>query len=146
MGRPPSGPGLAERLDGPEESKRRLKTILETISGDLTVDAAARELGIGAARFHELRREVLQGALAALAPRPMGRPPIEKPVEDPRVAELEEQVEDLKDRLEVAQVREQLARAMPHLHLDEPEIPAPQKKRKPSKVLDQIRESRKRPR
>ena len=114
-GRKPTGPDLADRLEGPDESKRRLKAILETISGNRTIADAAAEIGVGEARFHELRNEVLQAALAALEPRPAGRPARERTEADPRVVELESQIRELDLEVKASHVREQLALHMPHV-------------------------------
>jgi hypothetical protein len=48
-GRPPEGPKLVDRLEGPDESKKRLRAILETIAGKRTIDDVCEELGISAA-------------------------------------------------------------------------------------------------
>lgn len=154
-GRKPDGPNLADRLDGPGESKRRLKVILETISGQRTIAGAAAALGVGEARFHELRNQVLQAALVALEPRPAGRPAQERPAQDPKVAELEAQVRELDLENKALLVREQIALTMPHLLKragtldagDPSPLDAPEEKKtpqKPSKVLDKIRRTRKR--
>ena len=115
MARPPEGPNLADRLEGPEDAKRRLKVILETISGTKSIADAAAEIGVGAARFHELRKEVLEAALLALEPKPAGRPRAESDQPDPRVAELEAQIGDMTIELKASHVREQIALTMPHL-------------------------------
>ena len=143
-GRPPEGPNLVEKLDAPEDDRRRLRVILETIAGQRTVASACEELGIGAARFHELRTQALQAAVEGIAPRAAGRPA--QPVEatDPKVAELEAKVRDLDLELRASHVREQIALTMPHLLKPESE-PEPVKKTKPSKVLDKINKGRKRP-
>jgi transposase-like protein len=150
MGRTPEGPGLADRLDGPDEAKKRLKVILETISGGRTIEDAAREIGVRPARFHELRKQVLEAGLAALEPKPAGRPREETAAPDPRVAELEAKLRDLTIEVKAAHVREQIALTMPHvlkrtvsendLTIDDPK-PEGSKKR-PSKVMDKIRRSR----
>jgi hypothetical protein len=144
MARPPEGPGIAAKLEGPDESKHRLKVILETISGTKSIDAAAAEIGVGPARFHELRKEVLQAALASLEPKPAGRPRSETHEPDPRIAELEAQIRDLTIEIKASHVREQIALTMPHLLDSSSEEPAPVKKTKPSKVLDKIKRDRER--
>jgi len=73
--RKPKGPALVERLDGSERAKERLETILETISGRLTIEQACRRLGIKATRFHALRDEALKASLERLEPKSAGRPP-----------------------------------------------------------------------
>jgi transposase-like protein len=97
----------------------------------MTVEQACRELGIGEARFHVLRREALEGALGALAPRRTGRPPAPEPTEAERqLAEQREEIADLKLNLYASRIREKLALTMPHvLHLDEEDAPAPPKKK-----------------
>jgi len=142
-GRPPEGPNLAERLDGPEDDRKRLRVILETIAGQRTVAGACEELGIGAARFHELRTQALQAALEGIAPRASGRPARPEESPDPKIAQLEEKVRDLDLELRASHVREQIALTMPHLLKPESSEPGPQKK-KPSKVLDKIKKDRKR--
>lgn len=112
-------PGLgAEHVDGVEsgdETKQRLKLILLTLSGELSVRQACEKLGVSEPHFHRLRERALTGAAEALEPRPAGRP---ASVEDPglaRLAELEEQVAQLSLELRASQVREQIAVLMPHL-------------------------------
>jgi len=132
---------MSEKLEGADEAKRRLKAILETISGTKTVEEAASEIGIGAARFHELRWEALQAALDGIAPKPAGRPRTTEDV-DPRIAELEGQIRELTIEVKASQVREQIALAMPGLLKAEPAEEALQKKRQKSKVLDKIHRDR----
>jgi hypothetical protein len=73
-GRPITGVALVERLDGPRALRRRVRVVLATIAGGLTIAQACAELGIGRTQFHALRWRILEGALAALRPRPRGRP------------------------------------------------------------------------
>ncbi|MEZ0228966.1 MAG: hypothetical protein ACAI25_10105 [Planctomycetota bacterium] len=149
MARPPEGPNLADHLDLPDDTKHRLKVVLETISGAKTIAEASAELGIGAARFHELRMQALEGAGIAISPKPAGRPRSEGEAADPRVAELDAKLKDMEIEVKAAHVREQIARTMPHLLEDGPASEdTSQKKTKGnrSKVLDKINKGRKRPR
>lgn len=149
MARPPEGPNLADRLDGPDEAKKRLKVILETISGEKTIEQAATEIGVKPARFHELRKEALEAAVEALNPKPAGRPREVADMADPRVAELEGQLRELEIEVKASHVREQIARTMPHLLKDETapaEDESLKKKRKTSRVLDRLQKDRKRKR
>jgi transposase len=115
-GRPPKGFGHVDGLEGPDELKTRLRVILATLTGELTVQEAAHQLGVSEARFHELRRESLQGALDGIAPGRPGRPrKKEEPVERLRVAELEREVDELKVDLQAARVRTEIALTMPYL-------------------------------
>jgi transposase-like protein len=143
-GRPPEGPGLVEKLEGPEDDRRRLRAILETISGQRTIASACEELGIKPARFHELRTQALQGALEAIAPGSPGRPPAPDSTPDPKVAELEAKVRDLDLELRASHVREQIALTMPHLLEPERSAPEPEplKKTKSSKALDRLEKER----
>lgn len=114
-GRPGEGSAHVEKLEGDIEEKQRLKVILEVLAGHRSVREACRELRLSEARFHELRRQALQGALAALAPAPAGRPPREAAAAGSRVEELEGEVRDLRLELQSALVRTEIALAMPHL-------------------------------
>jgi transposase-like protein len=118
-------------LHGPETSKQRLRVILASLAGAMTVEQACRELGVSEARFHVLRREALEGALAALEPRRTGRPPAPEPTEAERqLAEQGEEIEQLKLGLYAARIREKLALTLPHvLHVGEEDGPAPSKKK-----------------
>jgi hypothetical protein len=106
--------GHVDRLEGPEELKRRLKVLLATLDGSKSVPEACEELQVSESRLHELRKEALEGALQALQPKPSGRP--SKPeAATPRERELQAQVAALEEDLQAAYVRTELALAMPHL-------------------------------
>jgi len=102
-------------LSGSERAKLRLQTILKTLQGEMTVAEACRMLGIGESRFHALRNEWLQAALALLEPRPLGRPPRAVSAEMDQVARLQAENDDLKQQRRVAEVRQELADLMPHV-------------------------------
>lgn len=135
-GRRTDGPRKAGRMDGSDEAKRRLKVILEVIAQKRTVKSACEELGISEARYHELEWVALQGAVDSLEPKPLGRPPA-APAGDPKLAALEEEVNELRVELRASQIREELAIVMPHLlkpRGDQKKTTAPQELfgRKPS--------------
>ncbi len=109
------GPRKALRMEGSDEAKRRLRVILETIAGRWSVADACRELDISEARFHQLRDGALKGALGALEPGPVGRPPGARAEEDGQLAALEEEVKELRIDLRASQIREEIAAVMPHL-------------------------------
>ena len=108
-GRLPAGPEAVRELSGSDEARQRLEVILEVIAGRCRVQEACARLGLGATRFEELRTCALEGALAALEPRPAGRPV--QPVNPlaARVAELEEHVRQLEHELVLSRAREELA-------------------------------------
>jgi len=114
-GRPIEGPKLVERLEGSVDAKRRLRVILQTVAGELTVAEACAELGIGKTAFFELRGRVLQTSLADLEPKAVGRPRQEAPAEEAELERLKQENQRLLDDLEIAHVREEIALAMPEV-------------------------------
>jgi hypothetical protein len=131
-GRPPLGPSLADELEGPEESKRRLKVLLELIAKEKTAEQACAELGVGKARLYVLLNEVLKGGLGALLPRKLGRPGTSPPApEAERIADLERKVSDLEFELQIGEVRQRIAEALPHVVQRREEKKKVSKRKKP---------------
>ena len=118
-GRPPVGVGHVDRLEGPDEVKERLRVLLATITGEMTIEEASAALGVGPSRVHEMRREALQGALAGLTPGRAGRPGKEPDPAGEEVKRLEAKISDLETDLQAALVRTEIALAMPHLFTKE---------------------------
>jgi hypothetical protein len=114
-GRPPLRANIVDRFDADPNSKERLKILLQTIAGELSVPDACNKLDISHARFFELRTTVLKAALDSLEPKPAGRPPQKIDPESDRIQQLEQQNLDLRVHLAAAQLREEIALAMPHL-------------------------------
>jgi hypothetical protein len=114
-GRPPLGPGLVDTLQGPDEAKRRLRVILETVAGTRTIADACSELCICEAAFHELRKQALTAAVEGLCPKPVGRPRNDADPAQRRIQELQSQVLLLKKDLRAAHVKGELAISMPHI-------------------------------
>jgi len=112
-GRPIDGVDLIERLDGPRGPRRQLRILLGTITGTVTIAQACAELGIGRSRLHQLRWRVLEGGVAALGPRPRGRPP--QPTPSAEIEQLRARVEELERALQTMALRSEIALAMPHL-------------------------------
>jgi Helix-turn-helix domain len=121
QGRKPLGPALVDHLPGSSRAKERLEVILQTIAGTRTVGEACDRLGIGEAMFHRLRAGVLQAGLASLEPRPLGRPPRIVSPEQERLLEMQHHLDDLQSELQVAEVREEIARVLPGVMKREPE-------------------------
>ena len=118
MARPTSGAGLMEPLPGTAEAKARLAAILATMSGEQSIPEVCGELGICEARFHALRKDFLAGALGLLEKRPAGRKPASENAPEAsaaRLAELEDEVDNLRVELEAARIRTEIAMVMPHL-------------------------------
>lgn len=114
-GRPPKGAGLVDGLESSVLAKERLKIILQTIAGELSVIDACARLSVSEARFHEMRAEALQAAAAQLEPKPAGRPAAIVSPEAQEAAALKAQIQELKIDLRAAQIREELALVMPHV-------------------------------
>jgi hypothetical protein len=113
-GRYPSGPEFVDKLPGDVAAKERLRVVLETLTGACRVQEACQRLNLSEQRFDQVRIEALQAALAALAPKPIGRPPhVDSPAEA-EVEQLRARVAELEAQLRVAAVRTEVAAILPH--------------------------------
>lgn len=132
-GRIPAGLEYIDHLEGSAKAKERVRVILETMFGLLRAQQAHERLGQSEQRFRQLRNVMLQAAVASMEDRPAGRPP--RPEEPAEVTLLREQVAELERELQAAQVREEIALALPRVNqkssepAEEP-TPAPKKKRR----------------
>lgn len=115
MGRPNKGVGHVDGLEGEDLQKERLRTILQTITGERTVQDACETLGIGRARFAELRSIALQSACDSLAPGKPGRPRTRDPERDAELAALRSERDRLRLEVENVWIRAELALAMPEV-------------------------------
>jgi hypothetical protein len=106
--------GHVDRLWGSARAKDRLRVILETLRGTLSVPDACGLLEVSEAQFHYLRRTWLQGSVELLEPRPLGRPPKEVDAAElsQQCQQLQAQVAQLRTQLQEFQVREEIARIM----------------------------------
>jgi transposase-like protein len=114
-GRRPAGPNYVDKLAASVIAKDRLKEVLETMVGEGRVQEACQRLGVCEQRFHQLRQEAIEGALAALEPGAPGRPAQTVSPEQERIRTLEEEVAALKVELQAAKVREEIALALPRV-------------------------------
>jgi transposase len=96
-------------LQGDPESKYRLKVVLATLTGEMLVDEAYEELGVGPTQFANLRKQMLQGALDGLQPRPVGRPRRVSPRTDEEVQAMEDHIAELEHELTLLRSRLELA-------------------------------------
>jgi hypothetical protein len=112
-GRPPKGSALVEKFEGSEEAKERLKTIVATLTGELTMWEAWGHLGVSEQRFHQMRDEVLQSGLAVVEPKQVGRPRVEESEDAVQVRELKERVKRLELEVKAGYVRTMIALTMP---------------------------------
>lgn len=124
MARPPKGVKIVDRFDGTDGAKERLKTILETLTGETSVLEAVERLGVSESRFYQLRDEVLKAGLSTMEPSRRGRPPAHRSEEMEEIEKLREEVKDLRKELEKERVRTVLAKGLPHVGND----PGEQKK------------------
>jgi len=131
-GRPPKRLGHVDALTGDETVKARMKAILATVAGDLSVMEACAQLGVSETRFHALREEALASMLEGLAPRAPGRPPKE-PEEDAEVTRLKARLAWLEEELEIARARTIVAMVNPKL-LRDPQGPSEKKGSSPKKT------------
>ena len=115
-GRPVQGPELVK--DGSEQAQQRLKVVLATLGGSMTIEQACSALGIGRSAFHKLRSQFLARAPDLLEPRPRGRRRRVPTEADQRLAQLQQEIVQLKLDLKAQQVREEIALVMPHLLKD----------------------------
>jgi hypothetical protein len=113
MGRPNKGIGHVDNCDGAAMAKRRLKLILQTIDGELSVQDACKKLRIQRPRFAELRAEALQAAVEALEPGRPGRPRKYDVEQQEHEAQLSSENERLRKQLHVAEVRAAVAQILP---------------------------------
>jgi hypothetical protein len=116
-GRPPKGLSHVDSLPGDAEDKERLKTILATLTGDLSVHKACEHLQVSESRFHEIRKTALAAMLDGLTPRPPGRPA--KEGEPKEVQKLKARVAWLEEELEISRLRTEIAMWKPGLLRDQ---------------------------
>ena len=116
LGRKPQGAGLVAPLAGSEHAKRRMTLFLQTLSGECNVHDACDELGIHESRFFAQRGQWLQESLALLEPRSPGRPAkLEPPLSNEEANILRERLQELETRAAAVEVREELAKTLPHV-------------------------------
>jgi len=114
LGRPPVGADLVDSITSASETaRRRLKVVLRTLAGGCTIEGACEELGIGRTRFFALRQRFLVEAAHLLEPRTPGPKPRVVTDAERRAEALEAHVGDLEIEVMAAQVREELALAVP---------------------------------
>lgn len=115
MGRPNKGVEHVDKVDASRHEKDRLKAVLRTVTGELSVQDACAQLGISRARFQALRDECLQGAADALAPGRPGRPPLRDAEHQAEVDELQQENAQLREQLKRQQIRLDLLEGIPEL-------------------------------
>jgi transposase-like protein len=112
------GIDLVERMSGPPQAKERLMAVLESLGGDATVVELAKILGVGRARFYELRDRALEGALSALMEGRRGPRPRVSGMHDAELSRLQAENDELRVQLVAERVRTELALVMPQVLRD----------------------------
>jgi hypothetical protein len=113
-GRPIAGVDLVDHVDAPRAARRRVRVVLATVAGQLSIADACAQLGVQRTRFHALRAQVLHGALEAVGARPRGRRRASH--EDaPEVRALQARIRELELALRTALLRSEIALTMPFL-------------------------------
>ena len=141
-GRPPTGPSLVEGVECSDLARERLRVVLETLAGTMTVDDACAALRVGPSRFHALRARFLEDAAALFEPRAPGPAPRSgADAETGRELDrLRRENGDLRLAAAAARVREELAIAMPQ-RLRRGAVATPKKKMEKKKKR-RVRRSR----
>jgi hypothetical protein len=115
-GRPHQGAELVEKLDEcSDEARQRLKVIVQTLAGEITVEQACEILNINRSAFNKLRSQFIANAAALLEPKKPGRKKREVSVEQMENQKLRAENERLKFQLKAQQLREEIGILMPHL-------------------------------
>lgn len=97
---------LVEELDGSRYAKDRVRAILDTITGDLSIEEAAERLGMGQSSLYRLRRDALQDLLERFEPKAPGRPGKKKLPEEARVEQMTAAIEGLRKERQTQERRE----------------------------------------
>jgi hypothetical protein len=113
-GRPGGGVALIDHLAAPRLVRRRVRIVLATLAGQLTITDACAQLGIQRTRFFALRYQILHGALAAITARPRGRPR-RAPADSAQIRELKARIRELELTLRATLLRSEIALTMPFL-------------------------------
>jgi len=128
-GRLPVGPEYVDQLDASTTAKERLKVVLQTLAGTCRVQEACERLDICEQRFHQLRQEALEAALAGLEPGLPGRPAHTPSAAEAQVRTLQNQLARLEVELRAAKAREEIALTLPRV-LHQPSTPEKKTRRR----------------
>lgn len=112
-GRPPLGVLTVEHLEGSPLEKTRLRAILASLSGAITIEEACAQSHVARTRFFALRDRALSAALVSLVPGKPGRRPKSRSSDSARIEELERTVARLQAAIVAERARTELALVMP---------------------------------
>jgi hypothetical protein len=114
-GRHAIGPEIAEKLEGSEQARTRMRVVLETIAGKKRVLDACKELGICEQRFETIRQEAIQAGVTELELGQAGRPRKSSTEADQQIALLNKQIAELQAQLQATTIRAEMATTLPRL-------------------------------
>lgn len=112
-GRPTSVAAMLERLKAAPSTKERVLVLLSNLAGTMPVAEACRKLALGRTHFWSLRTALLEASIRAVEPRRRGRPIRMPTIHAGKIAELQAEIDRLKEALELARVREEIALLLP---------------------------------
>lgn len=141
-GRRPVGPEYADKVQGSNTAKERVKVILETMAGRCRLKEACERLGISEQRFHQLREEMMAAAVKALEPGQAGRPAQTLTPAEEQVVVLEEKLAVQEVELRAAKARAEIAVIMPKVE-HPPASPVEPEKKTPAPAPKRRRRGRK---
>ena len=112
MARPNKGVEHVDATMGNQPAKRRVQLILATLSGQMSVADACRELGVGPTQFANLRMRMLQSAVDSMEPQPVGRPRLAPPSSAADAEDLLEEIEELEHENTMLQAKLEVNEAL----------------------------------
>ena len=143
-GRRPAGPAYVNHLHAPEIARQRLLVILETMCGTCGVMEACVRLRVCAQRFHQLREQAMDWALAGLEPGRPGRRRRQLSAAEEQIKVLQAQIAALELELRVARARAEIALVLPNA-VRSP-APEPQQQQPQGPIAEAEKKTRGRPR
>lgn len=112
MARPNKGVAHVDAMKGNRQAKHRVAVILQALCDQKSVADACAELGIGPTQFANLRTRMLQGAVDAMEPQPIGRPRLDPQPADEDLDELEQEIFDLEQENTMLQAKLEVQAAL----------------------------------
>jgi hypothetical protein len=101
---------IIDRQDASEVARERCRVLMRVVSGEMTMETAATQLGISRQRLHALRERMTTVSVASLEPQSSGRPAAPGPdAKDLRIAALEQELGRTKRDLDCAMIRAEIA-------------------------------------
>lgn len=106
---------MSDKRKQRERARRRVAIMVAVRSGQLSVEDAARELGISRKTYYEWEERALGAMTEAMTNRPPGRP---RKGPDPQVLALQQRIQELEDEVfmlrETQEARELLPLLLPN--------------------------------